>query len=88
MNLLDIKSDAMYVHTPTGRIVDFIAADLTDGASLIVEARDLYGDTVSGILFRTESCDLEPATRADYEKVYPPDVADNFDYAEVGGIDS
>lgn len=88
MNLLDIKPGVMYVHTPTGRIVDFVAADPTDGASLIVEARDAYGDTLFGNLFRTESCDLEPATRADYERAYPPDVADNFDYAEVGGIDS
>jgi len=87
MNLLDAKPGVMYVHKPTGQIVNFVAADLEDGASLIVEKRDSYGDTVSGILFRTESCELEPATRADYEKAYPPD-ANNFDFAEVGGIDN
>ena len=87
MNLLDIKPGVMYVHTPDRQIVSFVAADLLDGASLIVEVRDLCGDTLSGALFRCESCDLELATRADYEKIYPPGP-DTFDFSEVGGIES
>lgn len=86
MSLRDIKPGVMYVHTPDERIVNFLTADPEDGASLIVEARDRFGDVCSGVLFRCESCDLKPATRADYEKVYPPG-GDHCDFADVGGVE-
>ncbi len=59
---------AIYRHV-TGKIVNVIAVDCQDGASLIVEALDDGGDIWSADIFRTEAHHLEPCSREYWNSV-------------------
>ena len=66
-------------------MVQLITCDPDDGASLIVEPLDDYGDIMGGDLFRCEASGLEEATPENWESRYPAAVADNFSFEKIVG---
>ena len=84
MELIKVKlGGEIYFHRPSGKIVDVIAQDCRDGASLICESRDGHGDIFSDVFIRTEAAQLEPCTREQWETVYPPSDEENYSFDEM-----
>lgn len=80
MKLSETKLRQRYFHAGRRQIVELITCDPIDGASLIVEPFDDFGDIMGGDLFRCEACKLQPLTREIYEMIYPPSDPDNHPF--------
>lgn len=78
-----VFNDGIYCQRTSEKIVTVIAADYSDGASLIAEERDMRGDILSGDIFRCEACELDPCTREQWEKNYPPSDVENYSFDEM-----
>jgi hypothetical protein len=83
MKLSETKLRERYYHHGRNQIVSLITCDPIDGACLLVEPFDEFGDIMGGDLFRCESYELQPVTREIWERIYPVSNPDNLAFEET-----
>lgn len=70
-----------YYHKRKDKIGVILNCDFDDGASLIFESLDSYGDIMSGDIFTCEASNLELCTKEIWEEKYPINE-DNLKFEE------
>lgn len=70
MRLDDVELDKTYFETRRKCFGRVVTTDPDDGACLLFEPLDNFGDIMGGDIFRTEACWLEPPTQEGWSKCF------------------